>query len=141
MSFPLGNETTSAPAGIAGGGDKTSRKESSAGRCRAIVNSSLPVAGPEAGFLGVVAEAAEAHLQQLGGLGLDAAGAVEGLHHELGADVLEMGFQVEPVLGQLDLVGVRAAMVQQLRRQVAGADGVGVRQRQRALDDVLELAA
>src|SRR6185295_20050195 len=58
----------------------------------------LPVgvrAAFQAGFLRVVAERAEAHAEELGGLGLHAARALERLDHQLGADVLEVRLEVE----------------------------------------------
>ncbi len=49
--------------------------------------------GGEAELLGVVAEGAEAGFEQLGGQGLHAAGALEGLLHEAGAGSSRGGFR------------------------------------------------
>src|SRR5262245_24874462 len=67
---------------------------------RPVPSSVERVVGADAQFLGVVAERAEAHLEHLGGLGLHAAGAVESLLHELGANAVEVGLEIEPLLGK-----------------------------------------
>src|ERR1019366_3838915 len=98
----------------------------------------------DAVFLRVVAERALRHPEQLGGADLDADGPLERLLHEPLAEPFEVGLEVEAVGGKVEPLegrrGRQARRMQERVREGGGGNDVRRLERNRALDEVLELA-
>src|SRR5262249_6257697 len=74
-------------------------------------------------FLGVVAERAERHPKELGGLCLDAVASVERLAHQPLADRLEVRLEVDPLGGKaLEVRNPRSDAESDRLRQARGGD-------------------
>src|SRR5690606_31132821 len=104
--------------GHAGGGERSGPADRGPGSFR------FRRAG-QAGLLRVVAERPEGDAEQLGRLGLDAAGARERLLHQVGAEAVERRLEIEALVGQLDALSGARLPGDELVRQIRGGDHPG----------------
>src|SRR2546422_7900626 len=97
-------------------------------------------APPEPVLLDLVAELAERHTQELGGLGLHASGALESEPQVLLLDAIQGCVEVKTVLGKIRLDVAHDTGPPEALGQGLDAEALGAPEHDGALDDVLELA-